>query len=149
MITVAPTPEPISAMTACRAPRPAPNHISACPWVFAPFSTYSGAGHAGVAHQVGQRDAVPADGLRVHPDPLALLDRAGHADADAQHVALGETGLAEQLGEPRRDQRGDERGVGLRRLAAARSTAASRVIDRSNSSIATPVSPTSTPTTVP
>src|SRR5215469_11963652 len=42
VITAAPTPDPISAITACPQPRPAPNHISAWPCVFAPFSKYSG-----------------------------------------------------------------------------------------------------------
>ena len=38
----APTPEPIRTMTAFRAPRPAPNHSSAWPIVFAPLSKRSG-----------------------------------------------------------------------------------------------------------
>ena len=40
--SAAPTPEPTSATTACRAPRPAPNHNSACPIVFAQFSNRNG-----------------------------------------------------------------------------------------------------------
>jgi len=68
VITAAPTPDPINAITACRAPRPAPNHISAWPWVLAPLSKNSGNVIPLARKQLFQRDTVPADRLRVHHD---------------------------------------------------------------------------------
>jgi hypothetical protein len=63
---------------------------------------------AGPQHPL-QRDGLPTDRLRVHGRLAALLDRAEHADADAEHVVGRHRGLPQHLAEPVVDLR-DHRG---------------------------------------
>ena len=88
-MTLAPTPEPMSAMAAVPAPRPPPNHISAWPRVLAPLSMNSGTSEGmstasrssfskGTAFQPMVWPCTTA------PVRAAAFDDAGDADADAE-----------------------------------------------------------------
>ncbi len=144
--TAAPTPEPSSAITTWLAPRPAPNHISACPWVFAPFSRNSGGviPSARISSSSGTppqpiawacTTAVrPCSTVPGTPTPTPSTPRSATPACSIAARTLAATWAATSVGS----------GVPA---GSARSTVVSLVRARSNSSVLIPVSPTSTPTT--
>src|SRR3954468_16650240 len=145
--TAAPTPEPISAITAWRAPRPAPNHISAWPCVFAPLSTNNGkptpasrnSETSGTASQptVGACTSTRDPCSTVPGTPMPTP-----STAESSMPALANTSRSP-------DVTCSTAVAGSGAFGRGCSTVARRFIARSNSSTLTPVSPMSTPATCP
>lgn len=67
--------------------------------------------HHGAHTEADQRDPLPPNGPRMHPNRVALLDRAPHTDT--QQTTLGHPGQAEQPRQPRHDHQTNQHRTGL------------------------------------
>ncbi len=142
-------PEPNSATTASRQPRPAPNHISAWPRVLAPLSMCSGSGvwarsrrPSGTASQPKVGPCTTASAPGSGPAPCSTMP--GTPRPTPSTLRAGTPAASRTCARPAAISRTTRPGSGA--SSNGRSAAASSVSARSNRVTRTWVSPTSMPT---